>query len=136
MKELDKGIWLDERQAWIVSQKSKTVNLKAIDSDVETYHLHGGSGSSTPYGPQDAVSEPALNRRKNQQLKNYFQRVIDEVLPADRLYITGPAEAKIGLEKEISQLKDLSIQSLTIEPADSMTKNQFKAKVKDFFATM
>ncbi|MEO9485224.1 MAG: hypothetical protein ABJG47_17325 [Ekhidna sp.] len=133
MKNLDKGVWIDERQAWIVYQNRNHVSLKAVGSEVETYHLHGGSGSSTPYGPQEAISETTLNRRKEQQLKNYYHLVIEELLPAKRLYISGPAEAKIALEKEIAQRKNLPLKSVVVEPADSMTKNQFKAKVKDFF---
>ncbi|MEO9870600.1 hypothetical protein [Ekhidna sp.] len=133
MKDLDKGVWIDERQSWIVYQRFGQINMKIISSNVETYHLHGGSGSSTPYGPQDAVSETALYRRKDHQLKNYFQKVIEELLPVKRLYVTGPAEAKIGLEKEISKMKNLSVRSVVLEAADSMTKNQFKAMVKDHF---
>lgn len=134
MQELDKGIWIDEKQAWIAYKKYKQVNLKSIGSIVEPYHLRGGSGSSTPYGPQETVSETGLLRRKKQQLKKYFTRVIEEMLPARRVYIMGPAEAKIGLKKEIEEMKSLPFQSVVVETADSMTQNQFKAKVKEFFA--
>ncbi len=133
MQDLDKGIWIDEKQAWIVFRKYNKTNLKAIGSDVETYHLRGGSRSSTPYGPQETVSETRLLRRKNQQLKNYYRRVLGELLPVSRVYLTGPAEAKVGLEKEILELKDLSLKTLRVETLDSMTKNQFKAKVRAFF---
>ncbi len=133
MEELDKGVWIDEKQAWIVYRKFKQTNLKSVGSKVDTYHLRGGSGSSTPYGSQDTVSETGLLRRRKQQTRQFFQRVISEMLPARRIYITGPAEAKIGLKKEISSIKNLSLKSMVVESADRMTPNQFKAKVKDFF---
>ncbi|MEP1096590.1 MAG: hypothetical protein ABJG78_15850 [Cyclobacteriaceae bacterium] len=134
MDELDKGIWIDETQAWIVYKKYKQINLKSVGSVVEPYHLRGGSRSSTPWGPQETVSETGLLRRKKQQLRTYFRRVIQELLPAKRVYIMGPAEAKIGLQKELEQMKSLSFKSMVVETADSMTQNQFKAKVKEFFA--
>ena len=133
MKDYDKGIWIDERQAWILSCAKNNLLLKTIRSEVEAYHLHGGSGSSTPYGPQDVVSETALNRRKDQQLRNYFQLVISEILPAKRLFITGPAGAKTGLHKELNLMKDHTFESITTESSDSMTENQFKALVREFF---
>lgn len=133
MKELDKGIWIDEKQAWIVYKKFEQTILKAIGSEVETYHLRGGSRTSTPYGPQDTVSETGLLRRKKQQLRQFYKRVINELLPAKRIYITGPAEAKIGLEKELASITNLTLKMLVVETADRMTENQFKAKVRDFF---
>ena len=117
-------------------KKFDQINLKSVESKVDFINLHGGSRSSTPYGPQETVSETGLLRRKKQQLRTYFKSVIDEILPAKRIYIAGPAEAKIGLQKEIEQMKNLSFGSMVVESADSMTENQFKAKVKQFFSDL
>ena len=129
----DKGVWIDEREALIVSSVGKQIIAKRITSNVEQYHVGGGSGSATPYGPQDAVSETGQLRRKKQQLKRFFQKVIKELKPAMRIYIIGPAKAKEGLRKELSETNDVSFQSLVVESADSMTQNQLKARIKSYF---
>ena len=132
MENLDKGVWVDERKAWIASKRSGDIIVVTIDSEVEPFHLHGGSGSSTPYGPQDTVSEKTLQRRKAQQLHRYFQHVIRMIKPVNRLLITGPAEARIGLEKEIGK-STLKLGMLINTPSDSMTENQFRAMVLNHF---
>lgn len=135
MKTTDKGIWIDEREAWIV-YKDDEIKLKKIGSEVEPFRVHGGSGSSTPYGPQDTVSETKFMRRKKQQLKQYFVHLIDELKPVDRLYIAGPAEAKIGLESEIAGMSHDKINVVAVDTTDIMTENQWKAMVREFFGNL
>ena len=132
MKKDDVGIWIDEREALLVTFSEGKLIIQRIPSEVETYHVTGGSGSSTPYGPQDAVSETGYLRRKNQQLKKYFSRVMEHLKTAERILIIGPAEAKDGLRKELSG-SALPFERLAVKPADSMTENQLKARVKEFF---
>ncbi len=134
MNQLDKGVWLDEKEAWIAFFDGSQVQMKSIDSEVEDFHLHGGYGTTeTPYRSQDTVSETGLLRRKKGQMKTYLQHVLKEILPVDRLYIMGPAQTKVRLEKAITESKNLTLQSVVVEAADKMTQNQFKAKVNEFF---
>lgn len=134
MKEDDIGVWIDEREALIVSYNSGLIKLKRLYSEVESYHVTGGAGSSTPYGPQDAVSETGYLRRKKQQLKRYFKLVIQELESARRIYVLGPAEAKEGLVKDLVASKEVVYERLNVETADSMTDNQLKARVSKFFS--
>lgn len=134
MNQLEKGVWLDEKEAWIAYFDGSEVQMKSINSEIEDYHLHGGYGTETPYRSQDTVSETGLLRRKKGQMKTYIQHILKELMPVDRLYIIGPAQTKVQLEKAITESKNLTLQSVVVQAADKMTQNQFKAKVNEFFA--
>ncbi|MFT7611240.1 MAG: stalled ribosome rescue protein Dom34 [Parvicellaceae bacterium] len=127
------GIWLDKRKASIVKLEGKNEILTTIDSNVEEYHLHGGSRSKTAYGPQETVSETKLNERKKHQLKKYFENIVSEVKDASSLIVFGPSEAKVGLNNYLKQIPDLKNKVTSIETADVMTDNQLKAFVRHFF---
>ena len=49
------------------------------------------------------------------------------------LYIFGPAEAKVGLEKAMMDDHNFKPIILGVETADSMTQNQMVAEVRAFF---
>lgn len=127
------GIWLDNDNAIIVSLVDDQELLQKIESRVEHFHIHGGSRSSTPYGPQDAVSDSKLMYRKKQQMKNYFKRIMAEIKDASSIAIFGPAEAKNSLAKELEQDSVLSKMVYAVQTADSMTEKQKVALIKDFY---
>ncbi|MEO1051971.1 MAG: hypothetical protein AAFX87_15170 [Bacteroidota bacterium] len=127
------GIWLDKRKAYIVHLHKEAVTTTSILSAVDDFHAVGGSRSSTPYGPQDAVSESKVLERRKQQLKNYYCRLAESIKAADAIYIMGPAEAKYGFEKILKEKMNLGHKITTVESADSMTENQIVAKVKSHF---
>ncbi len=126
------GIWIDRRQAIIVHLGQKERVLR-IESLVEEGNIHGGYGSATKYLAQNAVSETKMTARKKQQLSDFFQRVIKQVDAADALYICGPGEARKLFQKQVNEDPQLKYKVLAVEPADSMTENQIRALVRDFF---
>lgn len=128
------GIWLDREQAVVVSLKNGKQEIQTVESDVEPYHVKGGSRSKTPYGPQDAVSEQKMLNRRNQQMSQYFDVIKKSVQGAEKLFVFGPGETKLGLEKSIRDDHLFRGVPLTVETADSMTQNQKAARVRDFFA--
>ena len=57
-----------------------------------------------------------------------------EIKNADACVIFGPAETKDKLNKELQKkYKDISLKVQGVNVADSMTHNQIKAWVRDFF---
>lgn len=129
------GIWLDSNKAYIIQlQEGAEASLESIESGVEHYNIHGGYGGKDKFLAQDARSERGLMQRKKQQMKRYFETIIEKVQSSEELLIFGPAEAKTGLEKVLAERKDLNKQKRTIETADSMTQNQMVDRVKRFFA--
>jgi len=128
------GIWLDFDHANIIKLEGKKVTKNIIPSNIEDYHPVGGSRSETPWGPTEKVSESKHLHRRKQQEKAYYKAICEAVENSDELFVMGPAEAKVGLQKYIEGYKKLDDILLDVQVADSITENQKVAKVKAFFA--
>ena len=129
------GVWLDYREAFIIDPNGEEGGgVQHIVSEVEDYHVWGGARTRQPWGPMDKTSEGKYLERFKHQAKNYFGKIKEVVAEADELYIFGPAEAKNGLEKTLSQDKGFKARLVAVEKADSMTRNQMIARVREFFA--
>ena len=128
------GVWLDKKKALIVDLENGSEKLTTIDSNVETFHVHGGSGTRFKRGPQDVVQDSKYLEREKHQLRNYFNDIIESINDTDALAIFGPAEAFMKFEKELEDHhKDLRKKVKTVTRADSMTDNQVKALVREFY---
>jgi tRNA uridine 5-carbamoylmethylation protein Kti12 len=108
--------------------------MKTIHSEVENYHVKGGSRSKTPWGPHQVVKDSTYMEREKHQLKKYFREIATTIADADSIVIYGPAETNLKLEKELKEnFKDIAKKVLKVEKADSMTTNQVKALIRDFY---
>lgn len=130
------GLWIDHRQAVIVSITDNGKTIKRIDSEIERkVRLSGGSRSAkTPYGPQQVSVDGKQQERINRQLRQYYQRIIQRIQDATKILILGPGEAKTELKKEMEKSRELAATKITVEPADKMTERQIAARVRQFFA--
>jgi len=128
------GIWLDLNQAKIVQLKNNNVEYSKIDSNIDHSKVKGGSRSKDPWGPVITVSESKHLAKREQELKDYFENIIDVLKSSDEYFLMGPAETKIRLKKYIAPHQNLFDKMLDVQTADKMTNNQLIAKVKDFFA--
>ncbi len=127
------GVWIDLREAIIVKGKTlEEQTISKISSNIDVGNVKGGSGSSTPYGPQDAVSERKFLEKKNHELKDYYDRVAEQVVGADVLLLSGPAETKNKLSEDLQSRHEFRNTSIHQETVDNMTDNQFKALVREF----
>jgi hypothetical protein len=130
------GIWIDTKKAIIVTlEGQKEERIIEIDSDVENSVYHNKEGDKGTFsGSHHGDSETKFDNRKEEQYDYYLKDVVSIVKGADYLYIFGPGETKIKLEKQIRDEKSLSkINLKAVETADSMTLNQIVAQVKDFY---
>lgn len=128
------GVWLDKEKALIVTIENGTENMKTIQSNIETFRIHGGSGTRFKGGPQDVVQDSRYLEREKHQTKRYFDELAEEVNNADSLAIFGPAETFEKFKKELeSSYKELDAKVKTVKRVDSMTDNQVKALIRDFF---
>jgi hypothetical protein len=129
------GIWLDFREANLITLHGKSELFETILSEIDTSRPKGGSRSKMPWGPMEKISERAFLERRKHEEKSYYDRIIDAVKDADEVYIFGPAQAKDGLVKAIKEKSNVFLPLLgDVETSDSMTKNQKIAQVKDFFS--
>lgn len=127
------GIWLDLDQAYIYHLQKGKNDFMVVASEIEHYHLVGGSRSSTPYGSQEAVSESKFLERKKHQKRDYFERVAQHLTGSLEVVLIGPAETKFELDDYLneSQGKDYILhRPITL---DSMTENQVRAAIRDYY---
>ncbi|TJY35785.1 hypothetical protein [Pontimicrobium aquaticum] len=128
------GIWLDKDKALIITLENGKETLDTVISNVEHYRTHGGSGTRFKGGPQDVVQDSKFLEREKHQLKQYYQSLASQIDDTDALVIFGPADTNEKFSKELNKsYKSLSSKIKGVRKADSMTENQAKAWVRDFF---
>jgi hypothetical protein len=114
------GLWIDRRQAVIVTLLEKTEDIKQVTSDVENSHHSGGS------------SEDNHDNRIEGQLSKYYDEVITHLTNADFIFIMGPGEAKGELQKQL-QTQKASDYIVAVKTADKMSDEQIVAAVREHF---
>ena len=128
------GIWLDKEKAYVVTIENENETLERVPSNIEDYHIYGGSGTRFKGGPQDVVQDSKYLEREKHQTKNYFKELVSRLKEADALAIFGPAETYEKFKKELEDsYQELNQKVKTVQRANSMTNNQVKALVRDFF---
>ncbi|WP_242157568.1 hypothetical protein [Aestuariivivens sediminis] len=128
------GVWIDKKEAIIVTLNHEKVRLNTILSNIEFFHVHGGSGTRLKGGPQDVVQDRKYLEREKHQMKRYFDDIISEIKEANTIVIFGPSEMGQKLHKEIELNHNvLAGKVVEVAKADSMTKNQIKTWVQSFF---
>ena len=131
------GIWIDKEKAHVVSLENNKENFLTVKSEVENYHPVGGSGSKgskNRWGPQDVVQDSKFLEREKHQLKNFFKKIAKTISDADEIVIFGPSDTNLKLKQELTMhYKQISNKIKAVKKADSMTNNQVKALIRDFY---
>ncbi len=129
------GIWLDKEKAHIVTLDNDSEKFETLHSEIETYRPVGGSGTKTAkWGPQDVVQDSMFLERENHQYKAYFKNLVKVLGSADSIALFGPAETASRFKKELDEnYPKMAAKVKTVTKADSMTDNQVKKLVRDFF---
>lgn len=128
------GIWIDKEKAKIVSVEGEEINLITLNSEIETFHVGGGSGTRLKGGPQDVVHDSKYLEREKHQLAEYFQDITLQIADADSIVIFGPAQAGEEFYKELlDDHSHLHAKKIAVKKANKMTDNQIIAWVKDYF---
>ena len=129
------GIWLDKEKALVVTVENGKEKFVTIPSNIEQFHVGGGSGTRFKGGPQDVVQDSKYLEKEKHQFKTYFKNIVSEIKDADAIAIFGPAQSNEKFEKELREnYGDLKDKIKGVEKADSMTDNQVTALVRDFFS--
>lgn len=130
------GIWLDKEKAHIVTLTPKKEKFDTLFSEMEFFNPKGGSGTkSAKWGPQDVVQDSKYLEREKHQMRSYFRDLANAIKDADAIAIFGPADTNEKFRNELLENhKQLAARIKTVAKADSMTHNQIKALVKDFFS--
>lgn len=127
------GIWIDKREAKIVSIEDKNEQLDTIVSEIEEFHVSGGSRSKSKTGPQDVVQDRKYLEREKHQLADFFKDIITSIDSPDALIIFGPAQTGEKLYNEMEKHPRLYKKIKAVEKADNMTDKQVMAWVRNYF---
>lgn len=79
-----------------------------------------------------STAEDVGDRRYGNHLNGYYDGVVSLLRNAEAIWIFGPGEAKVELQKRL-ELQDLGARIISIETVDKMTNRQIAAKVRDHF---
>ena len=128
------GLWIDHKQAIVVSITEKGEKMREIMSEVEKQPRR--SGDSPLKGPYEALQVPADDSRQRAftgHLNIYYDEVIASIRDAESILIFGPGEAKDEL-KERLEGNNLGGRVVGIETVDKMTDGQIAQKVRQHFS--
>jgi len=125
------GLWIDHKQAYAIWFEDGRV--EEILSHIEPpAHYSGGTQLGGKLN-QKADVELRHNDRFRLQLNKYYQQVLSVLRNATSIFIMGPGQAKVELQKAIKKNKSMQKRVLKVETADKMTKNQMIARVRRFY---
>ena len=127
------GIWIDRNKAIIVTLENEQESLSRIVSEVEDYRA---TSNKSEGGPLEISKDKKYLEREKHQFKQYFKNIASEVKDTDALVIFGPAGTNEKFNKELREnYRGISAKVKGVKKVDSMTDNQIKAWIRDFFAS-
>lgn len=128
------GIWLDQKEASIITLADDSFQKKTIYSDIETRErFEGEKKQFGRFGDQYLNNEQSKSNRISEQTNRYLNAILSELKNTDELFLFGPAQTKVKLEKAILNNPDLSSKLKEILNAEKMSENQKVAYVKEYF---
>lgn len=125
---------MDKEKAKVVTLNEGKEQMETILSEIEFFNPKGGSRSKTRWGPQDVVQDSKYLEREKHQMRAYFKKLLPFLTDAKGIALFGPAEI---FEKFYTELEEnhpeIAKKVHIATKKDSMTENQVKALVRDFF---
>jgi hypothetical protein len=131
------GVWIDQKEANIITLERGGDYSKTIYSDIETrIRIEGEKKQFGRFGDQYLVDEKGKENRVKEYTQKYLHRVLKELSKADEILLFGPAQTKFKLEKLISEIPEMVIKLKDIKTSENMTHNQKSAYVRDYYKNL
>ena len=128
------GVWMDKKQAYLVTVEQGKTATMTLESDLEFYNPRGGSRSKTRWGPQQVVHDSKYSEREHHQLRAYFDDLAKALNKADAIVLYGPAGTNVQFKKRLdSEYPEMATRVRDVLTADSMTEGQMQALIRDYF---
>lgn len=121
------GIWIDHRQAIVVSVGKDGEVTQRIESGIEKHVRFSGHAAG-----EEGSADNQRDRQYASHLQVYYDEVIAHLQGADRILLIGPGAAKGEFGKRLAD-KGLGANVVAVETADKMTDPQIAAKVRQYF---
>jgi hypothetical protein len=128
------GIWLDQKEANIITLKDNTITKRKIYSEIETRkRIPGESKIFGRFGDQYLNDEKSKENKIKELTHKYLNKIVNQLTEVDEIILFGPAQSKIKLQKLLSSNAILSSKLKEVQNANKMTENQKVAFVKKYF---
>jgi len=128
------GLWIDHKQAIIVSVAGKGKEIVLVVSQSEKQPRRSGDALMRGRGkPRREIADDIRQRVLTSQLNLYYDAVIAAIGAAEAILIFGPGEAKGELKRRLER-KKMGKLIAAVEAADKMTRPQIAARVRAYFA--
>jgi len=133
MMQTTAGLWIDHREAVIVTISEKGEKIKRITSSIEKQLRRSGRvRSRSTYNSGGATVGNSREREYRGQPADYYDEIIASIGAATMIFIFGPGEAKDELKKRIERnAEDKRI--VRVETVGEMTEEQTIDKVRKQF---
>ena len=124
------GLWIDHKKTVIVTLMNEKHATREIRSNVAKHvRLVPGRLIKKPNINAMSTAEDVTDRRFENHLNGYYDGVISKLRNADTIWIFGPGEAKVELQKRLER-EELGSRIESVETVDQMTDRQIVAKVR------
>ncbi len=129
------GIWIDRKRAYIITLENNGAQLETVVSKVEnTDSDFSGLKDFEKSGAQEIVKDRRVLEIKKHAIKNYFKQIVASLEDLDSIVIYGPADMPLIFSKELAtNYPNLHKKVVDVLKADSMTENQIKAMVSNYY---
>lgn len=128
------GIWIDQKEANIITLLEDSQEYKTIYSDIETRERFSGETKQYGrFGDQYLNYEKGKENKINELTTKFLNVIIKKLNDIDELLIFGPAQTKSKLEKLIQKIPDLNSKLKDVQTSKNMSENQKIAYVKSYF---
>jgi TPP-dependent 2-oxoacid decarboxylase len=119
---IDYGIYIDRKQAFIISLNHNTHEELIGEEDGDIGENMGGN-TSTHQQNSD-----------NEQLKKYCKSILETIDNANNILIFGPSVSKFELQKELRENKRLKHVNEDLAVTDELNKHDALAFVKGHYS--
>ncbi|TVZ27568.1 hypothetical protein JM83_2617 [Gillisia sp. Hel_I_86] len=129
------GIWIDRKKAIIITLENRGTKIEKVVSKVEnTDSDFSGLKDFDKSGALEIVKDRKVLEIKKHAIKNYFKQIVSYLEDLDSIVIYGPADMPLIFNKELeTNYPKLHKNVIDVLKADSMTENQIKAMVSNYY---
>ena len=126
------GVWIDHTQAIFVRMATSAgePEISSLRSEAQL----GGRSSSAAPGESKEQADSRVAKRRRQQLRDFYARVIEAVADAPRIVVLGPGTAKLELRQQIEESPEVARRLEQVRPCERVAQRQLIERVRELLA--
>ncbi|QOI98141.1 MAG: hypothetical protein HRU69_11890 [Flammeovirgaceae bacterium] len=129
------GLWIDSREALIVSFENGRLSHHRIFSGIESKPRYKGESSRKSKRAIGFDYETSQQAHYNEWLKKYIQSVVDILRGSSAvIYITGPGTVRITLENALRKVRNIRV--LKNDALGHLTEARKIEAIRQFFESV